>query len=214
MTTRRGCSRWLAAATTLVIVVAGCGDDDTAGDDRSDADDNVRSASLDVGTVHSFDIDAMDGCDPDEGEDPDEDGKIVCLHVDREVTYQHTPPVGGMHAPVPQDCRFYDEPIFNEGAVHSLEHGAVWITFDPDLPQDQVDHIKLLAADPKVLASPWDLDELPAPIVLSAWGLQLPVAELPDESATQFLADHVGGPAAPKPTAPCSGAYDGTRANP
>ena len=58
-------------------------------------------------------------------------------HTTEPVEYPQNPPVGGDHNPVWQNCGYYDEPVRNENAVHSLEHGAVWITYQPDLPQDQ-----------------------------------------------------------------------------
>ena len=56
---------------------------------------------------------------------------------------KYTPPVGGVHNPTWQNCMgdVYDAQIANEHAVHSLEHGAVWITYRPDLPKDQVDKL-------------------------------------------------------------------------
>jgi hypothetical protein len=47
-------------------------------------------------------------------------------HTAGEVDYAQNPPVGGAHNPVWQNCGFYDKPIRDESAVHSLEHGAVW----------------------------------------------------------------------------------------
>src|SRR4051812_42310790 len=66
-------------------------------------------------------------------------------HTESPVNYPQNPPVGGPHNPVPQNCGFYSKPIRNENAVHSLEHGAVWITYRPALPQSQVEKIKSLA---------------------------------------------------------------------
>ena len=57
-------------------------------------------------------------------------------HVDTTVDYSESPPVGGPHAPPPSwaDCTgtVYSVDIRHENAVHSLEHGAVWITYNPD----------------------------------------------------------------------------------
>jgi Protein of unknown function (DUF3105) len=58
-------------------------------------------------------------------------------HTYEPVSYDQSPPVGGPHYPAWQNAGFYEEPVPNERAVHTLEHGAVWITYEPDLPQDQ-----------------------------------------------------------------------------
>jgi hypothetical protein len=93
-------------------------------------------------------------------------------HVQGPVSYEQSVPVGGPHNPVWQNCGFYDSPVRNENAVHSMEHGAVWITYQPDLPSDQVDVLRNLAHDKSyVLISLYP--DLPSPVVASAWGKQL-----------------------------------------
>lgn len=61
-------------------------------------------------------------------------------HVSTTVKYDASPPVGGNHAPVWADCTgtVYPNPIADENAMHSFEHGAVWITYQPGLPQSQI----------------------------------------------------------------------------
>ena len=66
-------------------------------------------------------------------------------HVKGSVDYMQSPPVGGDHASIWQNCGFYSEPVRNETAVHSMEHGAVWITYRPGLPTEQVDKLRELA---------------------------------------------------------------------
>ena len=130
-------------------------------------------------------------------------------HVADRVTYGQTPPVGGDHNPTWWDCGAYREPVVPEAAVHSLEHGAVWVTYAPDLPAAQVDQLEQLAKRSFVLVSPWPDAELPAPIVLSAWGAQLLVDELPSTDAEAFLQTFRQGRTAPEPGAPCTGGASG-----
>ena len=67
-------------------------------------------------------------------------------HVPGPVQYPVTPPVGGDHNATWMNCGVYDKPVPSERAVHNLEHGAVWITYRPSLPQSQVDQLRAFAA--------------------------------------------------------------------
>ncbi|MBA2713289.1 MAG: DUF3105 domain-containing protein [Rubrobacteraceae bacterium] len=125
-------------------------------------------------------------------------------HTEAPMNYPQNPPVGGDHNPVWQNCGFYSKPVRNESAVHSLEHGAVWITYSPDLPKEQVDRIRELASDNTyVLASPYP--DLPAPMVASAWGKQLQVQSADDTDLEQFVSAYRQGPQTPEPGAVCTG---------
>ncbi|MEU3018356.1 MULTISPECIES: DUF3105 domain-containing protein [unclassified Nocardiopsis] len=134
-------------------------------------------------------------------------------HVDTGVSvdYEQHPPVGGEHYEFWQNCGVYDEPVLTEAAVHSLEHGAVWITHDPGLSPDEV---AVLAAHHSpgsyVLLSP--MDDLPAPVVASAWGARIALEDPADPRLSDFLLEYEQSPAAPEPGAPCSGAFGGTQA--
>jgi hypothetical protein len=124
-------------------------------------------------------------------------------HVQGKVDYPQTPPVGGDHNQYWQNCGFYDEPVQNEHGVHSLEHGAVWITYSPDLPDDEVSQLRDLATQGRyVLISPYD--GLPSPIVLSAWDYQLKLDSVDDPRLNEFLDYFVQGPQTLE-NAPCTG---------
>ncbi len=124
-------------------------------------------------------------------------------HVNGTVEYAQTPPVGGDHSPVWQNCGFYSEPIDPGMGVHSMEHGAVWITYQPNLPADQVDVLRGLAGS-YVLVTPW-ADGLPAPVVASAWGSQLALDSASDPALEAFVEVFRQGDQTPEPGAPCSG---------
>src|SRR5207253_2726978 len=66
-------------------------------------------------------------------------------HTLSAVSYPQSPPVGGPHSPIWQNCGFYTTPIANVNGVHSMEHGAVWITFRPDLKPSEVAVLRVLA---------------------------------------------------------------------
>jgi hypothetical protein len=125
-------------------------------------------------------------------------------HTGADVTYEQNPPVGGAHNPVWQNCGYYDQPVHDENAVHSLEHGAVWITYSPDLPQDQVEHLRDIAENETfVLVSP--RDGLPSPVVASAWGKQLRLDNAEDPDLERFVGAYQQGPQTPEKGAVCTG---------
>jgi putative peptide zinc metalloprotease protein len=125
-------------------------------------------------------------------------------HTESPVSYGQTPPVGGNHAPVWQNCGFYAEPVRAENAVHSMEHGAVWITYRPGLPEERLEPLRELArVHDYVLASPYP--DLPSPVVASAWGKQLRLDSAGDPRLDRFVRAFRLGPQTPEPGAPCSG---------
>ncbi len=133
------------------------------------------------------------------------------VEVGETVDYDQFPPVGGEHYSFWQNCGVYDEPVVTEAAVHSLEHGAVWITYDPALsPADVGVLASQHVSGSYVLVSP--MEGLPAPVVASAWGAQLQMEDASDTRLTDFLHEYEQSADAPEPGAPCSGAYDGTQA--
>ena len=125
-------------------------------------------------------------------------------HTEGSVDYALDPPVGGEHNFAWQNCGFYEQPVRNELAVHSLEHGAVWITYSPDLPQDEVERLHDLAlSEDYVLVSPYP--GLDSPVVASAWGKQLRLESAEDPALERFIGAYSQGPQTPEPGAACSG---------
>jgi hypothetical protein len=130
--------------------------------------------------------------------------KLDRTHVTTNVTYPQSPPVGGKHNPVWQNCAIYTSPVANEHAVHSLEHGAVWVTYRPDLPAAQLTALKADVQDnPYRLLSPYP--GLKKAISLQAWGRQIFVDKASDPKITKFLNAYTQGPQAPEPGSACSG---------
>lgn len=120
------------------------------------------------------------------------------------------PPTGGDHDPAWQNCGVYDQPIRTAHAVHSLEHGAVWVAYHPDLTADEVGVLESKVANRSyTLLSPFP--DLASPVVLSAWGIQLELDDPEDERIDVFLTKYVQGPQTPEPGAACSGAISTTR---
>ncbi len=126
-------------------------------------------------------------------------------HVDTAVSYPQSPPVGGDHSSVWQNCGVYDTLVKNENAVHSLEHGAVWLAYRPDLPAAQVEVIRKLAKNQThVLVTPYE--GLKEAVVASAWGKQLRFDSVDDPRLAQFVSTYQEGPQTPELGVTCSGA--------
>lgn len=129
-------------------------------------------------------------------------------HTSAPVSYPRTPATGGDHATVWTNCGIYTAPVQQERAVHSLEHGAVWLSYRPDLAADQIAELTAAAdAQPYLLLSPVPGQE--APVVATAWGKQLTVQSSSDERLAPFIKKYRQGPQTPEPGAVCTGGIQG-----
>lgn len=94
-------------------------------------------------------------------------------------SFLERPPVGGDHASVWQNCGVYRTPITDATAVHSLEHGAVWITYHPMLEKRAVKTLeRFVMGKPYLILSPYP--GLVSAVQANAWGvrLRLPAADV------------------------------------
>lgn len=121
------------------------------------------------------------------------------------------PPVGGNHNPVWQTCQVYSAPIASEHVVHSLEHGSVWVTYDPGKlsSADVATLKKVVGDDPYHLMSPYP--GLKSAISLQAWGEQLFVDKVSDKRIKKFLTLFTQGPQSPEKSATCTGGTTDTK---
>lgn len=139
------------------------------------------------------------------GDGSDHTGALEHTHVTGPVTYSVLPPVGGPHNPVWMNAGVYTKPVPTERAVHNLEHGAVWITYNPNLPTAEVTTLTAFVTQQSLIPeaagevgfsgesnryvdlSPWATNSLPSPIVISSWGYQLRVTSPTDPRLQKFV---------------------------
>ncbi|MFE2522737.1 DUF3105 domain-containing protein [Streptomyces sp. NPDC059382] len=142
---------------------------------------------------------------PVSGEQTWDAKKLGRNHVETVVKYEMNPPVGGDHHPRWTNCDgdVYANPLPQVNAVHSLEHGAVWVTYNEKAPKADVDTLAAkVRKTPYTMMSP--VKEQAGAIMLSAWGKQLTVEKADDPRVAQFFTKYVQGPQTPEPGAACT----------
>jgi hypothetical protein len=128
--------------------------------------------------------------------------------VDYATEYGTTPPVGGNHNAIWLNCGVYSEVQTSENAVHSLEHGAVWVTYDPaQVAGSDLETLIDSVPSTYMLVSPYE--GLESPVVASAWGAQVALDGVDDERLQDFIEKYRMSADAPEPGAACTGALDG-----
>jgi hypothetical protein len=114
------------------------------------------------------------------------------------------------------NCGIYGKPVPNELAVHNLEHGAIWISYQPSLPQSEVSKLRAFVEKQTLVTPPggspsryMDLTPYPglsSPIVISSWGFQLKVTSPADARLQQFVNKfRASARYTPEYGAPCTG---------
>jgi Protein of unknown function (DUF3105) len=173
--------------------------------DRSEAADKKQAAAADDAKGSAADKKQL-ATEPIEGLRTWDATKLTRNHVTRTVTYPMKPPVGGDHSPVWMNCdgEVYKKAVPEMNAVHSLEHGSVWVTYtDKASDADVAELAALVGKTPYSLMSPYK--DQAGTIMLSAWGKQVTVDSARDPRVGRFFAKFVQGEQTPEPGAACTG---------
>ncbi|CAL9439494.1 hypothetical protein SUDANB176_02217 [Streptomyces sp. enrichment culture] len=192
-------NRILVIAASVVVVAGLVGGGVVLVQSQSDDDGGAASGTKTAGRF----VTDKDGVKKWEGE-------LGRNHVTKSVKYPVAPPVGGDHNPVWMNCNgdVYTDEIENTNAVHSLEHGAVWVTYN-----DRADEADVDALAAKVKKTPYTLmspvDGQKDPIMLTAWGHQRAVTGADDPAVDAFLEKFVQGEQTPEPGAACTNGLSG-----
>jgi hypothetical protein len=105
--------------------------------------------------------------------------------VEGPIDYDRHPPTNGDHAPIWQNCGFYEQPIEDKHAVHSMDHGVVWITYRPNLPEQQIRALRPYGNENYVIASPYPGQD--APVTATSWRVQLELDSPKDPRLRRFV---------------------------
>lgn len=115
----------------------------------------------------------------------------AALHVsaDQRVAYDRFPPVGGPHDGQWAACDgvVYTTAVRDENMVHTLEHGAIWIAYNPDTVKGgELDTLKgLVNGQTFISMSPYP--GLKTKVSLQAWAHQLQLDSVTDPRIQQFI---------------------------
>jgi hypothetical protein len=118
--------------------------------------------------------------------------------------YNSNPPSNGPHYDTPAQCKIYENEVVDESAVHSLEHGAVWVTYKDKTNTSLRDQLTALIKEEgsgKILLSPRAKNE--SAIGLASWGRVLNLDSFDKQKIADYIRLYRNGKATPEPLAPC-----------
>ncbi|MBT8212478.1 MAG: DUF3105 domain-containing protein [Acidimicrobiia bacterium] len=125
------------------------------------------------------------------------------IHVPGGVDYPVVPPAGGEHDPTPLACGFYDFVVPDENVVHSLEHGVVWVTYEPGASAEELKILKDIGEARETIVSL--LPDQGSSVIGTAWAAQIRLDSATDPRLEQFVDAFRDAPSSPEPLASCAG---------
>lgn len=104
------------------------------------------------------------------------------------VSYDSNPPTSGPHYVNSKPAGIYDKPVPDGNLVHSMEHGAVIIWYQSNLPQDQINQLKNIynsvGISKKIMVP---RDNLDVPVALTSWGKVLKLQTIDEVRIKEFM---------------------------
>lgn len=110
-------------------------------------------------------------------------------HQSGPLKYDQNPPVAGKHNGDWQNCmgEVYDAPIASEHVVHSMEHGAVWLVYNPAKVNDAQKEALASKVRGKEYALMSPMENLDTTVSVQAWGFQLKTDNPSDKRVDEFI---------------------------
>jgi len=184
-------------ASEMTTAASGERTDERTGEEATVAEETspeeAELARAEVGKKEITNMIPADGEKPDKArplpENPPEGIEVYPATTNRSVKvpieYDRQPPTNGDHAPIWLNCGFYEKPVQNRFAVHSMDHGVVWITYRPDLPSGQVDELRSYGEENYIIVSPYPGQV--APVIATSWRVQLKLDGAGDPRLRKFV---------------------------
>jgi Protein of unknown function (DUF3105) len=180
-----------ASEETTAASGGGTGEETTAAEGADS--EEAELARAEVGKKEISNMIPADGEKPDKArplpENPPEGIEVYPATTNKivrgPIEYDRTPPTNGDHDPLWQNCGVYEKPIKDRHAVHSMDHGVVWITYRPDLPAGQVEELRSYGEEDYVIVSPYPGQD--APVIATSWRVQLELDGAGDPRLREFV---------------------------
>ena len=166
---------WALALVAVAVIAAACGGGDGGGSGGDGGADDPR--------LQQFD-------------DQFTTANQAHVPTGQPVTYASTPPYGGPHWTQPLRCGIYDNEQTFEPLVHTMEHGAVVLYYQPLVfSADEIAQFRLLASrllqdGRRFVLTP--STRIGQPLVLASWGRLLPLEQFEPDTIEAFLAAFEG----------------------
>ena len=105
------------------------------------------------------------------------------------IQYNSNPPAAGAHYAAPQDAGIYTTPPADGHLVHSLEHGAIILWYNPKMPsKDQIkqltDIFKNIGLSKTIMTS---RDSMDVPVAVTSWGRILKLKTIDEKQIKTFF---------------------------
>ena len=155
--------------------------------------ESAELARAEVGKKEITNMMPADGKKPDAArplpEDPPRGIEVYPATTNRTVKgpieYHRKPPTNGDHDPLWQNCGFYEKPIKDRHVVHSMDHGVVWITYNPDLSKRRIEPLRPYGRMNYIVVSPYPDQD--APVIVTSWRVQLELEGSDDPRLRRFV---------------------------